>query len=427
MREPNPVLIREWRVRMRGRRTRWFILAWLLWLSGAALQAYSGWLPGAGAGSDVPTELTAHLISRSLFQTLISIQLLGAVLLAPILTAGSVTEEVERGGYEHLILSGLSGSEYVLGRFAGALGVFVLLVLLSSPVLGLVFFFGSVSPEQLLAASLLIVSFGVLALGCGSLASSLFRTSPAAIIGAYAIQAAFFLLLWASRFPLAAAFPADTADWTPFHDLMSPMEAVGSGEVAVYLLAAPALPVWVICVTLMLSAVLAVSVARDRIPQWDGCGTARSQLLTTLWGLWLWVGFVGPPIHTLSWRLPLPEEAADLVLIPIGACLCCVGAAVGMLPPFTEPAAPGSGHFLTRAFGFGLVGILSAGAITSVTCVLEHPLGADWSQRWVFPAVLASSGLAILCRMTRGVIRSRGNPIVALQQTAKPSDRSARP
>ncbi len=205
------------------------------------------------------------------------------------------------------------------------------------------------------------------------------------------------------------------------------MEAVGSGEVAVYLLAAPAPPVWVICVTLMLSALLAVSVARDRIPQWDGCGTVRSQLLTTLWGLWLGVGFVGPPIHTLSWRLPLPEGAADLVLIPIGACLCCVGAAVGMLLPLTNPIEPSTRRFLTRAFGLGLMGILAAGAITSVTCVLEHPLGADWAQRWVFLAMVASSGIAILSRMTRCVIRSRGNPAVALQQTAKPSERSARP
>ena len=395
---------------MRGRRTRWLIFAWLLCLSGAALQAYSGWLPGAGVGSDVPTELTAHLISRSLFQTLISIQLLGAVLLAPILTAGSVTEEVERGGYEHLILSGLSGSEYVLGRFAGALGVFFLLVLLSSPVLGLVFFFGSVSPEQLLEASLLIVSFGVLALGCGSLASSHFRTSPAAIIGAYALQAAFFLLLWASRFPLAAAFPADTADWIPFRDLMSPMEAVGSGEMVVYLLAAPAHPVWVICVTLLLTAVLTVSIARDRIPHWDGCSTARSQSLATVWGLWLWVGFVGPPIHTLSWRLPLPEEAADFVLIPIGACLCCVGAAVGMLLPLTDSDEPAIRRFRTRAFGLGLVGILGAGAITAATSAMEHPLGADWARRWVFDAMVASSGIAILSRMTRCVIRGRTDP-----------------
>jgi ABC-type transport system involved in multi-copper enzyme maturation permease subunit len=112
-------------------------------------------------------------------------QLLGAFLLTPILTAGAITEERGRRTLDFLLLTHLHDREIVVGKLVARVAHVALIILTGLPLLGLVQLFGGVDPNLVLAAFvgtlMLMISVGSVSLYCSVRAYN----TPQAIMQTY--------------------------------------------------------------------------------------------------------------------------------------------------------------------------------------------------------------------------------------------------
>ena len=145
--DPNPILLKELQSVFR---TPLFIR--FLYLSTAllALLVVSG---GAMAASD---SMPPAQVGQTVFQTFFTLALLIVCLFAPAYSATMLTGEREVGTYESLILTGMDPARIVWGKFLAAFSIFAVVIAAFSPVVGISFLFGGISP--------LYVVFGFVAL-----------------------------------------------------------------------------------------------------------------------------------------------------------------------------------------------------------------------------------------------------------------------
>ncbi len=143
LRDPNPILLKELRATFR---TALFI-RFLYLLTG--IVAVTVLLGGAmiGEGNTAPAE-----VGSALFHIFFGLVLLVLCLVAPSYAATAITTERETRTYESLVLSGMGAWEIVWGKFLAYFGSIVLIVVAISPVIGVAFLFGGVSPTAVLLA-----------------------------------------------------------------------------------------------------------------------------------------------------------------------------------------------------------------------------------------------------------------------------------
>jgi ABC-2 type transport system permease protein len=114
-------------------------------------------------------------------------------LISPSLTAGAISSEREHGTLDLLLLTRMGSLTIVLGKFVGAIGQMLLIVLAGLPVIAVVFFFGGVSPRMILEGYALILASGIGMAALGFLASCLFKRITSAVGWAYGFTLAFLL------------------------------------------------------------------------------------------------------------------------------------------------------------------------------------------------------------------------------------------
>src|SRR5436309_3535471 len=96
----NPVLVKEFRTRMRGARAYWVLLIYVLLLTLVVAFMYLNWYAQSSAGGI--SHQAASATGRALFQVLFSLQAGLVALITPALTAGAVTIEREQQTYQML-------------------------------------------------------------------------------------------------------------------------------------------------------------------------------------------------------------------------------------------------------------------------------------------------------------------------------------
>ncbi len=150
----NPLL--EWELLRLPRRRRFFALRFALGLALLAVVGFHYWVFQSQrlfAGNSDSAGLSLHelsLFGRTLFLTVLSIQALLVLGLAPLLVADALASERRRKTLHFLLSSRLSGREIVVGKLSAwliDLGVFSLVCL---PVVSLLTFVGGIDPEELL-------------------------------------------------------------------------------------------------------------------------------------------------------------------------------------------------------------------------------------------------------------------------------------
>ncbi|HXG12184.1 MAG TPA: ABC transporter permease subunit [Gemmataceae bacterium] len=155
-----------------SRRSRYFLLrggyATVLLLT--LFIFYTSWL-----GVDLSDLLTGATVpgnqvtrfATSFFTVFVSVQLGVVILLAPVFTAGAITEEKERRTLEYLLTTDLRDREIVLGKLVSRLASLALVVLAGLPILSLVQFLGGIDPNLLLAgfAATVLTMVSVASLG----------------------------------------------------------------------------------------------------------------------------------------------------------------------------------------------------------------------------------------------------------------------
>lgn len=177
----NPVLSKEYRLRMRSARAPWVLSIYLLVIGGIALTFI--YLQTAGGGSFNPEG------SRILFMMLSVLQLVLIGFVTPGLTAGLISGERERQTLSVLLTTNLSATSIVVSKLVAALSFMTLLVISSLPLYAIVVLFGGVSPLQLLQ----IFSFYVVAMfflgSVGVLYSTLMKRTGVATVLTYSTVA----------------------------------------------------------------------------------------------------------------------------------------------------------------------------------------------------------------------------------------------
>lgn len=128
-------------------------------------------------------------------------QLVIVLLISPGVTATAVSAEREAKTLEHLFLTPLSTISFVLGKFFGAVGQMLIMILSGLPVVAVVFQYGGVTPKEVLLGYALILATGLMYAALGFLASCLFARTTFAVVWAYG-----FMLIVFAGIPLALIF-----------------------------------------------------------------------------------------------------------------------------------------------------------------------------------------------------------------------------
>jgi ABC-type transport system involved in multi-copper enzyme maturation permease subunit len=121
------------------------------------------------------------LFGRTLWAIFYITQLVVVVLSSPSSTAGAICAERDAETLDLLLLTRISSFSLVMGKFFGAIGQMLLMIVSGLPVIAVVFFFGGVSPAEVLCGYALIIAAGIGYASLGFLASCLSKKVPAAI------------------------------------------------------------------------------------------------------------------------------------------------------------------------------------------------------------------------------------------------------
>jgi ABC-type transport system involved in multi-copper enzyme maturation permease subunit len=373
----NPVLVKEFRTRMRGGRAFGVLLGYTLLLALLLTIAYVQWLAvrqynvrffGSGLYAEA---------GRAIFNTLFVAQALLIGLIPPAITSGAITIEREQRTLEMLSLTLLRPRSIILGKLTAATAFVTLLLTSSLPLVGLSFLLGGVSPGELFFTYLCLAAGALLFCSIGICWSATLRSTVAATAGAYATVGTLLLMTAVTSagnpgFSGRGAFRSVNPIGAVFHSVGSEPFLTGS------------LPSWLpaVLVNLMLAALIA-NIAMARLEHHEDRRPVQIRLLATgLWSLLLaiWAGNVTSSGGGWTWVGYSNAREGTGVLL---------GTAFGILllvaPLFTTGPSPRSaGDYLAGLLPHRLLaGDLASGA----------PLLGLWLA---LPFVIAGVDLAIM-------------------------------
>lgn len=175
----NPVLGKEFRLRMRTIRSPLALLAYLAVIGLLALGYIFLEMQNRGFGGISPES------SRGLFYFLSGAQIVLICFMAPGLTAGVISGEREKQTLSMLLTTQQSSTAIVLSKLAASLSFMLLVVFATLPVYSIVFLFGGISPGQLIAVFGLYILVMVMLGALGVMFSTLFKKTVVAVIMTY--------------------------------------------------------------------------------------------------------------------------------------------------------------------------------------------------------------------------------------------------
>lgn len=190
------VVAKESRWRMRGRRA--FVIV-TIYLSLLALlvffvaqvmydQASTEFnFEGELIRSDFVPGTASATIGQAIFISILFVQTLLTMLLAPGLTSGSISIEREKQTLELLITTPVSTLGMVVGKLVSSLAYVFLLIVASVPLMSIVFAFGGVAPDDVIRAYVLLLAMAVGIGSVGLFMSALFKRTQVATAIAYLI------------------------------------------------------------------------------------------------------------------------------------------------------------------------------------------------------------------------------------------------
>jgi len=191
-------------------------LGWLIFSSQAS-EARNSF--GSGQAADY---------GRHLFLYLVLFQMALICFVTPALTAGAISGERERQTIDLLFVTRIPPFAILWGKLLSSMSFILLLLLLSVPIFSLVFLFGGIELDQVLAA-FLVTLVSALTLGVIGIAfSTAFRRTLASTVGAYATGFALVAAAYAFGlvFPTVVDATAKEPPAPPVISYLSPVEAL---------------------------------------------------------------------------------------------------------------------------------------------------------------------------------------------------------
>ena len=354
----NPVVTRDLRVQMRGTKSYWNQAAYLLLLGLLAVAGYAQATTGYGSG---PSGMSVVLASgkleqffRFIFTTLAAL----ICLIAPALTAASITGERQRLTLDLLVTTPLTPAELLVGKLISSIAFLLLLLALSLPASALCVILGGATLGDVFQVYLLLAIDGLVLAAIGLYFSCAVRASLLALIWTYLAVGAFLLVTLAAgsvlgmggafwRGPTAASPGLSLAALNPFLAVsvgMRPFEVLGVR-----------VPVWVGTGALALLFLrLLVTAASYRLGSYGG-GAAPSLRRQVLFLTGLGTFLVSYGILQRG-GVPGAFRSTTLEFALIGTFLLAVPFLPGLFTPAAKEDAspgqpiPGGSYHLRRAF-----------------------------------------------------------------------------
>lgn len=161
---PNPIMVKEFRSRVRGWRAFAMLTAHLIFLALFSYGIYRLVLLNPPYGG-VPL---SPFIGQALYAAIANLTLFFVAFLTPALTATAISSEHERLTLEMLQATPLAAHTILFGKLISTAGYIFILLFATVPILSLVFIFGGVDIPDLFLAALVIwataVTFGMIGL-----------------------------------------------------------------------------------------------------------------------------------------------------------------------------------------------------------------------------------------------------------------------
>jgi len=221
------LLTKELRLRLRRERFVWLIIIYLLVMG---LLAF-GFLQRANVFSGGYQGYLLSQIGAQLYALLSFIQLFLIVFIAPAFTATAINGEKERQTFDLLLCSKLSAFSLLAGKLIAGLVNVLLLIAASIPLFSLVFFFGGVSPLQVLSTLVIFIITAIVAGTFGLFCSTLIHRPTTSTAAAYT-----FCACWLFAYPvislltLGSSIPGNSRwyIWIQWLNAWNPISALNS-------------------------------------------------------------------------------------------------------------------------------------------------------------------------------------------------------
>lgn len=186
----NPVMDKEFRLRMRSPRSMLSVMFYVLALSGVAV-AYIYISLYLGRGDSRPFDPSA---SQMMFYVMSFSQLVLIAFMAPALSAGVISSEREKQTLGMLLTTQQSSSTIILSKLVSSLSFMTLIVLSTLPIYSMVFLYGGISLKQLISVFLFYLFVMLLLGSLGVMFSTLFKRTIISIIVTYGTGLVIFLV-----------------------------------------------------------------------------------------------------------------------------------------------------------------------------------------------------------------------------------------
>lgn len=177
----NPIVRKELRGRMRGRRAFVVLTIYLLLLSCFTSILYFAYASAA----QQPYGPDSHLIGKIVFGGVLGVQVLLVIFITPAFTAGAISGERERKTYDLLRATLLPARALVTGKLISALAYVVLLILSAVPLESMAFLLGGVALEEIVISQILLLVTAVAYGAVGICISSRMKTALSATVLSY--------------------------------------------------------------------------------------------------------------------------------------------------------------------------------------------------------------------------------------------------
>ena len=221
------LLTKELRLQLRRERFVWLIIIYLLVMGLIGF----GFLQRANAFSGGYQGYLLSQIGAQLYALLSFIQLFLIVFIAPAFTATAINGEKERQTFDLLLCSKLSAFSLLAGKLIAGLVNVLLLIAASIPLFSLVFFFGGVSPLQVLSTLVIFIMTAIVAGTFSLFCSTLVHRPTASTAAAYT-----FCTFWLFAYPvvsiltLGSSLPSNSRwyIWIQWLNAWNPISALNS-------------------------------------------------------------------------------------------------------------------------------------------------------------------------------------------------------
>jgi len=179
----NPVIIKELRGRMRGRRAFLLLTGYLTVISVFIGLIYLLMVSEASYSQSDPQ--FRQTVGKVIFGTVVLLELLLVSFIGPALTAGAISSERERQTFDLLRTTLISAPALVFGKLGSALAYLLLLIVAALPIQSLAFLLGGVGLAELLISSLMLVVTALFFAALGLFFSSFVKRTLTATVSSY--------------------------------------------------------------------------------------------------------------------------------------------------------------------------------------------------------------------------------------------------